>query len=249
MSSIQILEHRKRLLKQQLLQLEERETALDDVLTKKRKMKRRMERERNRQQLPSSMMSNDMHIQKRERFSKQEGSLLHSMKGKKAFDRSSPSSFSSTSLSIPRPFHPTSQVLIKNRQRKVYEEGTKIIDETVRRKEREEKRKVSKQVREQLRSQLIPKQQPNAPSVRLPPSLFPGRYERGELPCTIEHGGAFNRLTWVCPLEHLDYSYYLPLFFDGLRLTENPPAFIGFLFLSSFSFFFIFFNISLFSFP
>lgn len=35
------------------------------------------------------------------------------------------------------------------------------------------------------------------------PSMFPGRYVRGELPCTIEHGGKGHYLSWACPLENL----------------------------------------------
>jgi general stress protein YciG len=49
----------------------------------------------------------------------------------------------------------------------------------------------------------------------VPPSMFPDRYLRGELPCSIEHGVSGQYLSWVCPLENLDYDYYLPLFFDG----------------------------------
>lgn len=49
----------------------------------------------------------------------------------------------------------------------------------------------------------------------VPPSMFPDRYLRGELPCSIEHGASGQYLSWVCPLENLDYDYYLPLFFDG----------------------------------
>lgn len=65
--------------------------------------------------------------------------------------------------------------------------------------------------------------------IKIPESMFPNRYLRGELPCTIEHGvrGIFFTvlfplsllglyLSWVCPLENLDYDYYLPIFFDGL---------------------------------
>lgn len=53
-------------------------------------------------------------------------------------------------------------------------------------------------------------------------SFFPNRYVRGELPCTIEHGPNGVYLSWMCPIEHLDYSYYLPVFFDGLQCKENP---------------------------
>lgn len=64
-----------------------------------------------------------------------------------------------------------------------------------------------------------PSNQP--PTVSIPPSNLPHRYERGELPCTIEHGATGNYLSWICPLEKLDYEYYLPLFFDGLQVYDN----------------------------
>jgi hypothetical protein len=34
-------------------------------------------------------------------------------------------------------------------------------------------------------------------------------------------------LSWVCPPEKLDYGYYLPMFLDGLKITEYPLAFIA----------------------
>ena len=58
-------------------------------------------------------------------------------------------------------------------------------------------------------------------------SMFPNRYIRGELPCTIEHGGRGHYLSWACPLENLDYSYYLPVFFDGLQVDESPSNFLA----------------------
>lgn len=33
---------------------------------------------------------------------------------------------------------------------------------------------------------------------------------------------AASALVWVCPLEQLDYEYYLPMFFDGIRCLEEP---------------------------
>jgi hypothetical protein len=55
-------------------------------------------------------------------------------------------------------------------------------------------------------------------AIKIPESMFPNRYLRGELPCTIEHGVRGLYLSWVCPLDNLDYDYYLPIFFDG-----SPP--------------------------
>lgn len=53
-------------------------------------------------------------------------------------------------------------------------------------------------------------------AIKIPESMFPNRYLRGELPCTIEHGVRGLYLSWVCPLDNLDYDYYLPIFFDGI---------------------------------
>lgn len=58
-------------------------------------------------------------------------------------------------------------------------------------------------------------------------ALFPTRYQRGELPCSIEHRGTSNGLTWLCPLKHLDYEYYLPMFVDGIRCTQEPYKFMA----------------------
>jgi hypothetical protein len=58
-------------------------------------------------------------------------------------------------------------------------------------------------------------------------SMFPNRYIRGELPCTIEHGTKGQYLSWVCPLENLDYDYYLPIFFDGLQCEKEPIVFLA----------------------
>lgn len=64
------------------------------------------------------------------------------------------------------------------------------------------------------------------PKVDVPESMLPNRYIRGELPCTIEHGTSMY-LSWVCPLENLDYEYYLPIFFDGLQVKEPIVRFIA----------------------
>ncbi|CAM9495409.1 unnamed protein product, partial [Sphacelaria rigidula] len=53
------------------------------------------------------------------------------------------------------------------------------------------------------------------------PSVFPDRYRRGEVPCS-KHCSVANALVWVCPLEQLDYDYYLPMFFEGIRCLEDP---------------------------
>ena len=65
------------------------------------------------------------------------------------------------------------------------------------------------------------------PQIEVPASMFPNRYARGELPCTIEHGVKGQYLSWACPLESLDYEYYLPLFFDGIRVKSKPCSFLA----------------------
>ena len=62
------------------------------------------------------------------------------------------------------------------------------------------------------------------PKISIPESMLPNRYIRGELPCTIEHGTGGHYLSWACPLENLDYEYYLPIFFDGLQVSGDGPA-------------------------
>jgi hypothetical protein len=66
-----------------------------------------------------------------------------------------------------------------------------------------------------------------APQIKIPESMLPNRYIRGELPCTIEHGNGGHYLSWACPLENLDYEYYLPLFFDGLQCKDRIISFIA----------------------
>ena len=58
-------------------------------------------------------------------------------------------------------------------------------------------------------------------------TVFPTRYERGELPCAIEHGACHNTLSWACPLLQLDYEHYLPIFLDGIRCTDARYKFVA----------------------
>jgi hypothetical protein len=52
-------------------------------------------------------------------------------------------------------------------------------------------------------------------------------YERGDLPCLIDQRGVHNKLAWTVPIEELEFSHYLPAFFDGLREEENPYRFVA----------------------
>ena len=45
----------------------------------------------------------------------------------------------------------------------------------------------------------------------IPETLFTVRHARDELPCSIEHVSFGLQLTWVCPLNVLDYDHYLPV--------------------------------------
>ncbi len=75
--------------------------------------------------------------------------------------------------------------------------------------------------------QLQIRNQKKTPSISIPASMLPNRYVRGELPCTIEHGTGGKYLSWACPLENLDYEFYLPLFFDGLQCNDKIISFIS----------------------
>ena len=86
-------------------------------------------------------------------------------------------------------------------------------------------------MQEQKRAETLkanPVRKPRSlPKLSVPASLFPTRYARGELPCTIEHGTKGQFLSWACPLENLDYEFYLPIFFDGIRCKQKPCTFLA----------------------
>lgn len=47
------------------------------------------------------------------------------------------------------------------------------------------------------------------------------------MPLAIEHSGSKNALNWKVELAKVDYHWYLPLFFDGIREKEEPFRFIA----------------------
>jgi len=51
-------------------------------------------------------------------------------------------------------------------------------------------------------------------------------YDRGDLPCIVEHG-AHRHLHFLVDPDKLDYHYYLPLFMDGIREQVEPYRFIA----------------------
>lgn len=51
----------------------------------------------------------------------------------------------------------------------------------------------------------------------IPASEFRRYYDRGDLPCRVDHQSTAPKLIWKVSIETLDYHHYLPIFFDGLR--------------------------------
>ncbi|ETO17330.1 hypothetical protein RFI_19996 [Reticulomyxa filosa] len=51
-------------------------------------------------------------------------------------------------------------------------------------------------------------------------------YDRGDLPLQVSFGG-IRKVAWKIDIEKLDYHHYLPIFFDGLRETEEPYQFLA----------------------
>lgn len=94
------------------------------------------------------------------------------------------------------------------------------VERQLREIEDEEKQKKAKEAKKKNKTKV------KVPPV-VPESMLPNRYVRGELPCSIEHGTKGHYLSWACPLEQLDYEYYLPIFFDGLQCKENPSRFLA----------------------
>ncbi len=90
--------------------------------------------------------------------------------------------------------------------------------------QQEVKKRIRQKEIEEARRHIEERKKPN---IKVPESMLPNRYVRGELPCTIEHGTSGKYLSWACPLENLDYEYYLPLFFDGLQCDDKIISFIA----------------------
>lgn len=61
----------------------------------------------------------------------------------------------------------------------------------------------------------------------LPPSDFRRFYDRGDIPIGVEHTAVGNKIFWRAEVEGLDLHHYLPIFFEGLRETEHPYAFLA----------------------
>jgi hypothetical protein len=80
-----------------------------------------------------------------------------------------------------------------------------------------------------------PKSQPKvsgtnifAATTKADATLFKKYYDRGDLPIVVSFTGASRKIKWhVDELELLDYHLYLPIFFEGLRETEEPYKFLA----------------------
>ncbi|KAH7822651.1 putative ParcG domain containing protein [Monocercomonoides exilis] len=57
---------------------------------------------------------------------------------------------------------------------------------------------------------------------KMPPTEFRRFYDRGDLPIAVEHKASGGAILWKYAPEELDYHHFLPIFFDGLRETEEP---------------------------
>ena len=52
-------------------------------------------------------------------------------------------------------------------------------------------------------------------------------YDRGDLPIVIDFLGAHRKIAWKVEVDLLDYHHYLPIFFHGLRETQEPYKFLA----------------------
>jgi len=59
------------------------------------------------------------------------------------------------------------------------------------------------------------------------PTEFRRFYDRGDLPLQVSFSGATRKVAWKVDIEKLDYHHYLPIFFDGLRETQEPYKFLA----------------------
>eukprot|EP00826_Nyctotherus_ovalis_P053417 TRINITY_DN6945_c0_g1_i7.p1 TRINITY_DN6945_c0_g1~~TRINITY_DN6945_c0_g1_i7.p1 ORF type:complete len:318 (+),score=110.33 TRINITY_DN6945_c0_g1_i7:87-1040(+) len=82
---------------------------------------------------------------------------------------------------------------------------------------------------------LLPKKnlaKPKAPRAgavdrrKIKVSDFRKFYDRGDLPIGVKHGSGCT-LYWKVKPEDLDYSHYLPKFFDGIREKQDPYRFLA----------------------
>jgi len=65
------------------------------------------------------------------------------------------------------------------------------------------------------------------PRVCQKPSEFRRFYDRGDMPIQSAFQGASRKIQWKVMTSKLDYHHYLPLFFDGIRETQEPHKFLA----------------------
>lgn len=62
----------------------------------------------------------------------------------------------------------------------------------------------------------------------IPPTNFRRVYDVGDLPVQLNHGHQGNgKLLWKKKVSQINYNFYLPLFFEGLREKQDPYRFIA----------------------
>jgi len=117
-------------------------------------------------------------------------------------------------------FNPTHRTVPKPNPRQFQKKGTTVLTRTKTAPSSSPSRAL------QRRKQGAPPKatgtRPNPPNTE-----FRRFYERGDLPIQIDHGGVLNKLQWKIEISKLDYHHYLPLFFSGLRETEEPYRFLA----------------------
>ena len=83
---------------------------------------------------------------------------------------------------------------------------------------------------------LLPKKEKNKPKAPISGvyqkkviamSEFRKFYDRGDLPLYMEHTASCCKLKWKIKPAELDFHYYLPKFFDGIREKEEPYRFLA----------------------
>ncbi|KAG9403778.1 hypothetical protein AC1031_005274 [Aphanomyces cochlioides] len=52
-------------------------------------------------------------------------------------------------------------------------------------------------------------------------------YDRGDLPLRVNFSGAVRKVQWQVDITQIDYTHYLPLFFEGLREVDEPYKFLA----------------------
>ena len=63
----------------------------------------------------------------------------------------------------------------------------------------------------------------------IPPSELPRFYDRGDLPVKMGYNKGIPQIIFLIDAVKLDYKFYLPLFFDGLREKAEPYRMIALL--------------------